>query len=85
MPDEFPLDRLAGKASNDPFFFGHWLRLYATGQALTNAALAKWLGCSVEVLQKVRLCRKPADREQAVLIAEKFGVPVERICEVMGW
>ncbi|MDY3555281.1 hypothetical protein R5W24_004422 [Gemmata sp. JC717] len=85
MSDRFSLDNLAADASDNAFFFGHHLRLYATRRTLTNAGLAAWLGVSPEVLQRVRLCRTPADREQAKQIADAFGVAVEKVAEVMGW
>lgn len=78
------LARLAAHASDRPFFLGYHLRLYATRQVLTNAALARWLGCSEEVLARVRLCRAPKDRGEAGQIAERSGVSAEKLIEAVG-
>ena len=55
-----PLENLARRLENDPFFLACPLRLAANSRKLDDRELAEKLGCSSEVLVQVRLCRAPA-------------------------
>ena len=72
-----PLVSLATRVEADPFFLSWALALYATSENLDDDALAAELGCAVEQLPLVRLCRTPrADirgfREDVAVIAEHY-------------
>ena len=74
-----PLDRLADKASADPFFLGHLLSRYAEFHRLDDAALAARLGCPADQLATVRLCRAPrvdaaGFQEDIRSVAGRFGL-----------
>ena len=51
------LERFAARCSSDLWFLGHLLREYARCNHLDDAALANRLGCSLNALTRVRLCR----------------------------
>jgi hypothetical protein len=70
-----------------PDFFACALAEYAHSEQLEDAALAVRLGCSVEALTHLRLCRMP--RGQAPLfwqdverIAARFSVGAEVLAEI---
>ena len=74
-----PLEDLARRAENDPFYLAATLRWFAISESLTDEALAQCLGCDRETLVKVRLCGTPAKEPKAFAndiaqIAEKFGL-----------
>ncbi|AWM35605.1 hypothetical protein GobsT_67190 [Gemmata obscuriglobus] len=83
----FPLDRLAERASTEPFFLGSRLKAFAARERLDDPALAARLGCAVPVLAQVRLCRAPrldssaAYREDVTAIATKFGLNTVALAE----
>ena len=54
-----PLDNLALRLEHDPFFLACPLRLYATSAGLSEQELAERLGCPVQTLVLLRLCRAP--------------------------
>jgi hypothetical protein len=56
-----PLDWLARRAAAEPFFLAHRLASHQRARDLTDADLAADLGCAVEDLTMVRLCRAPRD------------------------
>jgi len=86
MPDH--LENLANRLEGDPFFLGCPLALYARSEALDEKGLVAVLGCSVESLTRIRLCRAPAasspefhaDLER---VATRFNVPVDALIEVV--
>jgi hypothetical protein len=61
---------LAARVADHPFFLASALALYAHSEDLDDAGLAARLGCSVDQLALVRLCRMPrrdpAERRQDV-------------------
>ena len=57
-----PLENLALRMENDPFFLACPLRLFAQSKGLDNSQLANWLGCSMQLLLPLRLCRAPEVR-----------------------
>jgi hypothetical protein len=54
-----PLVSLARRAEREPFLLASALADYARSEELDHAALAARLGCTVEQLTLVRLCRTP--------------------------
>ncbi|MCE9565536.1 MAG: hypothetical protein K8U57_26235 [Planctomycetes bacterium] len=80
------LNRLARRASTDPFFLGFRLAEYSRVHELDDAALAGRLGCQVELLPTIRLCRAPRTdpagfREDVLCVAEKFGLNSRALAE----
>jgi hypothetical protein len=86
MPD--PLEALAARAANEPFFLAGVLAAYAHSEGLDDAGLAAALGCPVKELVMLRLCRAPrTDRQEfwddITAIAERFGLHRDRLAEVV--
>ena len=80
------LERMARRASTDPFFLGFRLAEYSRVHELDEATLAGRLGCEAEVLPMIRLCRAartdPAGfREDVTCVAEKFGLNSRALAE----
>jgi hypothetical protein len=74
-----PLDDLAHRAAARPFFLGHALADYALAHGLSDLGLARRLGCAVEALAMLRLCRLPRDAgEVAHPTGPGEGPPVAR-------
>lgn len=70
-----PLQNLAKRLESDPFFLACPLRLFAQSMKLDDERLAERLGCSVETLIPVRLCRAPAGD------AAHFQMDIARIAD----
>jgi hypothetical protein len=56
-----PLENLALRVESDPFFLACPLSLFAKSKGLEAPQLAERLGCSLETLVLVRLCRSPRE------------------------
>src|SRR5258708_4679376 len=54
-----PLENLALRLEGDPFFLGCPLRLFAKSAGLEEQQFAERLGCSLETLVLLQLCRAP--------------------------
>src|ERR1700687_2104356 len=83
-----PLEHLAQRMEDDPFFLGCPLRLFATSAGLTEEKLAERLRCPVQTLVMLRLCRapKPEGRQfqkDIAGIADTYGVDVEALTEAV--
>jgi hypothetical protein len=81
------LTHLAQRVTGAPDFLAYALAAYAHSERLEDASLAARLGCPVESLTHLRLCRMP--RAQAPLfwqdverIAQRFAVHAEVLAEV---
>jgi DNA-binding transcriptional regulator YdaS (Cro superfamily) len=80
---------LAGAArycSGRPEFLGYWLDLYRETEGLEAAALARHLGCEVEVLDQLALCLRPVPERRAQAmerLAARFGVDRKRLAAVL--
>jgi hypothetical protein len=81
------LAHLAERLADAPDFLACALAEYARSERLADAALAAWLGCSVDTLTHLRLCRMP--RGQAPLfwqdverIAARFAVEADVLAEI---
>jgi hypothetical protein len=70
--------RAVERAGRLPFFVAGALRAYQTGHGLCDAELARFLGCPLEALPGLALCRRP-DTE-----GEGFRAEVERIAAYAG-
>src|SRR5919201_6904202 len=62
-----PLENLALRMEKDPFFLACSLRLFAQSKELDDSQLANQLGCSVQTLLSLRLCRAPAPESKRFL------------------
>lgn len=83
-----PLEPLARHVMDDPFFLAPVLAAYARSEGLDDAGLAAALGCPLDKLAALRLCRAPrakprAFREDVAEIAGHFGLDAERLTEVV--
>jgi hypothetical protein len=82
------LDHLARRAAAHPYFLAHTLAAYQAAHNLTDAELARDLGCTPESLTMVRLCRAPREgddeAEHARCVAERFGCDPVRLAEAVG-
>jgi hypothetical protein len=83
-----PLEGLARKAARESFFLSSLLEAFARSEELDDAGLARALGCSVQSLPLLRLCRAPRHgaeefRNDIDCIAGKFGVDPLRLAEAV--
>jgi hypothetical protein len=74
-----PLDTLAGRVENEPFFLASTLALFAHSEALDDEALCRFLHCPPESFTILRLCRTPDEdpsgfQRDMKRIAERFGL-----------
>lgn len=73
-----PVEALARKVRDDPFFLAPILEAYAAPESDPDARLLCDLGCDLPELTMLRLCRMPRPepdgfREDVARIAERFG------------
>ena len=84
--NDTPLERLARRATADPFFLGFRLAEYARLHQLDDAALAARFGCEPGLLATIRLCAAPRSdpagfREDVLCVAGKFGLDASALAE----
>jgi hypothetical protein len=79
-----PLEPLAYRASAEPFFLGYALTRAQLDLGLSDLGLARRLGCAVEALAMLRLCRLPRDAGEVAQTAGRFGCEPEALAEVAG-
>ena len=73
------LQHLAHKVASDPFFLAHPLAEFARSEQLDDFGLAARLGCRVDDLAMIRLCRAPRTdpngfRDDLTAITTRFGL-----------
>ncbi|MCA9068762.1 MAG: hypothetical protein KDA84_07555 [Planctomycetaceae bacterium] len=56
---EHPLQPMVERIKDDPFFLAYCLSRFATDHGLDDATLANRLGCELDRLPHVMLCRYP--------------------------
>lgn len=83
-----PVRHLAERVERDQFFLAWALRLYADSEGVGDPELASFLGVQAGVLPALRLCRRPLSassvfREEVRAIAERFGLRLEALAEVL--
>ena len=71
----------ARRAARNPFFLGYHLEQYKALQPLDDEGLARKLGCSVDTLVDLYLCRYPHPHEENYqrhlqTIADRFSVSI---------
>jgi hypothetical protein len=83
-----PLDWLAKRAEQEPFFLAAVLAAYAHGEGLDDTALASALGCAAGDLTMIRLCRAPRSEspqfwEDVTAVAVRFGMEPRRLASAV--
>jgi hypothetical protein len=83
-----PLESLARRAGRERFFLASVLAAYARTEGLDDAGLAEAVGCPLETLLHLRLCRAPRDdsggfREDIDRISSGFGLDPDRLAAVV--
>jgi hypothetical protein len=83
-----PLEYLAGRASERPFYLGSTLALFAESEQFDDSGLCRFLSCPVGTLPLLRLCRTPDEaptdfRRDVQKIAERFGVNTDALAEAV--
>ncbi|MDB5308365.1 MAG: hypothetical protein JWO38_2567 [Gemmataceae bacterium] len=73
------LRHLATRVTADPFFLAHPLAEFARSEGLDDPGLAARLGCRIEDLTLLRLCRAPRPepkefRADLAAVAARFGL-----------
>ncbi len=75
---------LANRVEADPFFSAYRLAEYALAHGgLSDVGLAARLGCPVETLVNLRLCRAPRNDADVLTIARRFGLDPVRLTQVL--
>jgi hypothetical protein len=89
-PNPNPLDQLAARCANDPYFLGSVLASYQQRHGLDDAALAAVLGCSPATLTQLRPCRRPGTaepgrtaEEDVAVIATHFGIDAAALRKIV--
>jgi hypothetical protein len=92
MSDETPvltaamLRAAAQRFAESPAFVGYWLEVYREREGLELPALAARLGCSVETVQHLSLCRQPRAEQWAddtAEIAQRYGIEQDRLADLL--
>jgi hypothetical protein len=83
-----PLELLAKRAEQEPYFLAAVLAAYAHSEGLNDAGLAAALGCLREELTMVRLCRAPRTEPpefwaDVTAVATRFGMDRQRLAEAV--
>jgi hypothetical protein len=83
-----PLDTLARRVENEPFFLASTLALFARSEELDDEALCRFLRCPTESFAMLRLCRTPDEESSAFQrdvqrIAERFGADRDALTEAV--
>ncbi len=82
------INELASRVQSDPFFLASALADYARSEGLDERGLARRLGCPLETLGPLGLCRRPRPepvlfRQDTGRITSRFGVKAEVLAEVV--
>ena len=83
-----PLDALARRVENEPFFLASTLTLFARSEELDDDALCRFLRCAKESFVMLRLCRTPDEdssgfQRDVKRIAERFDADVDALAEAV--
>jgi hypothetical protein len=86
MPD--PLHRLAREVEGDPFFLAGLLADFARSEDMTDEMLAAHLGCPLDELPRLKLCRAPRQdrsgfREDIDRLTEHFHLDPQALVEAV--
>lgn len=81
------LEAAAARSTQEVWTLGHALEQYRTQKLLSHEGLAVELGCSVEILHWLSLCRRPTGvvhAQQLATIAARFCVSTEKLESLLG-
>jgi hypothetical protein len=83
-----PLESLAARAAEEPFFLAPILAAYAHSEGIDDPGLVAALGCPGQELVMLRLCRAPRTDpkefwDDVTSIAERFGLDTGRLAEIV--
>lgn len=86
MPDR--IAALARRLEDDPFFLAAALHEYARSEGFDEVRLAAHLGCPVETLSRLGLCRRPRPepphfRRDVDQIAARFEVSADVLAQIV--
>jgi hypothetical protein len=70
------------RASADTYFLGHALTGAQLDLGLSDLSLSQRLGCPVETLAMLRLCRLPRDAGEVGQIAARCGCDPQALAEL---
>ena len=76
------LERAASRSTLEEWTLGYTMEQYRTRRKLTHAELAEELGCTVDTLHQLSLCRRPEGPELAehlATIAARFPVSARKL------
>src|SRR5437588_5499630 len=81
-------DAFARRLRRDPFFLASAMEDYAESEGLDGVRLAVALGCDIEELGPLGLCRRPRTDPEGFAddvrrIAARFGLAEDRLAEVV--
>lgn len=82
------IDRFARRLRSDPFFLASALEDFAGSEGLDGAGLAAAVGCGIDELGPLGMCRRPRPEpenfaEDVRRIAARFGLAEDRLAEVV--
>jgi hypothetical protein len=82
------LKRLSERVRDRSFFLGSALAVYQDAEDLTEVAMAEQLGCSVDTLTLLRLCRMPgygshSFKHDVNHLAARFKIDGNRLAEML--
>lgn len=80
------LRHAADRAVDNPYFLAAALEAYRQERGLSAQELADYLGCPIETLPFLALCRRPADgsfQRDVTMIAARFGVGAPRLASLL--
>jgi hypothetical protein len=88
MRDGELLRRAAERAGQHPFYLSSSLLAYARAERLDDAGLAASLGCDLDTLPLLLLCRRPSGggavfRDDVEAIAARFGIDASRLAALI--
>lgn len=80
------LERAARRSQGETWMLGHTFERYQQLEGRSREELAKELGCTLDVLHWMSLCRRPAGQgfdEQVSAIAKRFEVELLLLVQVL--
>ena len=80
------LSRAAARSLDHPWTFGAVVAAYCEIERCSAADVAARLECTPETLMWISLCRRPGGDEfasQLMIIAARFGVPVQELAAIV--
>ena len=81
------LEAAAARSAQEDWTLGHAVEQYRKQRLLSREGLASELGCPVETLHLLSLCRRPKGPERAqqlAAIAARFRVSAEKLELLLG-